>query len=201
MGAALTYARRYGLFTLVGIAGEDDVDAPDTGVPQKTAANDGDVLVTAAPAKPNGHAPTSASQQRIGSERTFKARHIGPTLSPSESIATRKTLINDLVGLVGVDELTAWALQKMTVKNALVADDARAVEAEFQVRLADVAGSDEGRQRRHLQVITKPLPWPRWSANMRDRIESVGGTLDIRSKPGKGTSVIGRVGRPGPPAD
>ena len=29
MGAALSYARRYGLFTLVGIAGEDDLDAPD----------------------------------------------------------------------------------------------------------------------------------------------------------------------------
>src|SRR3981081_1862913 len=29
MGAALTYARRYSLFTLVGIAGEDDLDAPD----------------------------------------------------------------------------------------------------------------------------------------------------------------------------
>src|SRR6478609_4416012 len=29
MGAALTYARRYGLFTLVGLAGEDDLDAPD----------------------------------------------------------------------------------------------------------------------------------------------------------------------------
>jgi hypothetical protein len=29
MGAALTYARRYAPFTLVGIAGEDDVDAPD----------------------------------------------------------------------------------------------------------------------------------------------------------------------------
>ena len=29
MGAALTYARRYALFTLVGIAGEDDLDAPD----------------------------------------------------------------------------------------------------------------------------------------------------------------------------
>src|SRR5690349_12391137 len=29
MGAALTYARRYGLFTLLGIAGEDDLDAPD----------------------------------------------------------------------------------------------------------------------------------------------------------------------------
>src|SRR4051812_20549766 len=32
MGAALTYARRYGLFTLVGIAGEDDLDAPDLNV-------------------------------------------------------------------------------------------------------------------------------------------------------------------------
>ena len=29
IGAALTYARRYALFTLVGIAGEDDLDAPD----------------------------------------------------------------------------------------------------------------------------------------------------------------------------
>jgi ERF superfamily len=29
MGAALTYARRYALFAMVGIAGEDDLDAPD----------------------------------------------------------------------------------------------------------------------------------------------------------------------------
>jgi tagatose-1,6-bisphosphate aldolase non-catalytic subunit AgaZ/GatZ len=29
MGAALTFARRYALFTLVGIAGEDNLDAPD----------------------------------------------------------------------------------------------------------------------------------------------------------------------------
>src|SRR5262252_374555 len=33
MGAALTYARRYALFTLVGIAGEDDLDAPDSCAP------------------------------------------------------------------------------------------------------------------------------------------------------------------------
>ena len=33
MGAALTYARRYALFTLVGIAGEDDLDAPDLVTP------------------------------------------------------------------------------------------------------------------------------------------------------------------------
>src|SRR6202163_1911758 len=30
MGAALTYARRYALFTMVGIAGEDDLDAPES---------------------------------------------------------------------------------------------------------------------------------------------------------------------------
>ena len=37
MGAALTYARRYALFTLVGIAGEDDIDAPDLNAPTAAA--------------------------------------------------------------------------------------------------------------------------------------------------------------------
>src|SRR5437016_7639612 len=42
MGAALTYARRYALFTLVGIAGEDDLDAPDLcTAPPNTAARTG----------------------------------------------------------------------------------------------------------------------------------------------------------------
>src|SRR5215467_7027918 len=36
MGAALTYARRYALFTLVGIAGEDDLDAADLNVDDKS---------------------------------------------------------------------------------------------------------------------------------------------------------------------
>jgi hypothetical protein len=34
-GAVLTYAHRYTLFTLVGIAGEDDLDAPDLATPMK----------------------------------------------------------------------------------------------------------------------------------------------------------------------
>src|SRR4029077_18648934 len=38
MGAALTYARRYALFTLVGIAGEDDLDGPDLCTPPSTSA-------------------------------------------------------------------------------------------------------------------------------------------------------------------
>src|SRR5262249_38955353 len=45
MGAALTYARRYALFTLVGITGEDDLDAPDlvNPDPQISAAGSGHV--------------------------------------------------------------------------------------------------------------------------------------------------------------
>ena len=46
MGAALTYARRYALFTLVGIAGEDDLDAPDF--------QDGRTIITAIPASGRG---------------------------------------------------------------------------------------------------------------------------------------------------
>ncbi len=38
MGAALTYARRYALFALVGIAGEDDLDAPDLSSPTSQAS-------------------------------------------------------------------------------------------------------------------------------------------------------------------
>ena len=45
MGAALTYARRYALFTLVGIAGEDDLDAPDLTTPTNR---------TPGPEKPKG---------------------------------------------------------------------------------------------------------------------------------------------------
>jgi ERF superfamily len=42
MGAALTYARRYALFTLVGIAGEEDLDAPDlAGAPGGRSRNAG----------------------------------------------------------------------------------------------------------------------------------------------------------------
>src|SRR5215471_12457463 len=46
MGAALTYARRYALFTLVGIAGEDDLDAPDTNPAQGVQRN-GDTVPVA----------------------------------------------------------------------------------------------------------------------------------------------------------
>src|ERR1022692_2099331 len=49
MGAALTYARRYALFTLVGIAGEDDLDAPDLGASPEAGADQ--------PSEPDGQKP------------------------------------------------------------------------------------------------------------------------------------------------
>src|SRR5215475_7505902 len=57
MGAALTYARRYALFTLVGIAGEDDLDAPD--LPVTTAY--GGSAGPSHPEKMNGHAAPAAT--------------------------------------------------------------------------------------------------------------------------------------------
>jgi hypothetical protein len=46
MGAALTYARRYSLFTLVGIAGEDDLDAaPELADVERDGSNRADAQV------------------------------------------------------------------------------------------------------------------------------------------------------------
>ena len=64
MGAALTYARRYALFTLVGIAGEDDLDAPDLGAPNEH--DFGRPTESNGPSEPRGHA---ASGQANGSRR------------------------------------------------------------------------------------------------------------------------------------
>ena len=65
MGAALTYARRYALFTLVGIAGEDDLDAPDLSV---TPIDPGS-LSRKPPEKTNGHAG-DARQGRMAAQAT-----------------------------------------------------------------------------------------------------------------------------------
>ena len=84
MGAALTYARRYALFTLVGIAGEDDLDAPDLITPTNTAAgkepgekangngplNGGHPGITA----PSNHSPRC---QAPDTQRNARARSLG----------------------------------------------------------------------------------------------------------------------------
>src|SRR6516164_7166410 len=67
MGAALTYARRYALFTLVGIAGEDDLDAPDLNVIPKYSSGSPQ---TGRPIPPNGRATAAEGAARNGGRFT-----------------------------------------------------------------------------------------------------------------------------------
>src|SRR5450631_1913927 len=90
MGAALTYARRYALFTLVGIAGEDDLDAPDLGA----VPNGGpDQPSRANGQKPNGHALANDGTSAAGTRRRAPpARPAKPVLAPDQSAAMRDRL-------------------------------------------------------------------------------------------------------------
>ena len=142
MGAALTYARRYALFTLVGIAGEDDLDAPDTGPAQGADSND-KIVRAATRLDANGGAPAPAPKPGNGSYgKPLLRRPTAPVLAPAESAAMRERLSGVLAGLTSAEQLTDWALRHLPIKNTLTADDARMVEEAFQARLAELARSD-----------------------------------------------------------
>jgi hypothetical protein len=81
MGAALTYARRYCLFTMVGLAGEDDLDAPDlqTAKPLAAVANGPDAGTTVAAnpeAAPQGASCSSSSEDGAGNDGTSPAQGV-----------------------------------------------------------------------------------------------------------------------------
>src|SRR5215203_2552741 len=85
MGAALTYARRYALFTLVGIAGEDDLDAPDTGLAHESRAAANKSVST----QSSGHGGTAtpAPANGSGSYRKPLPRPGVPMLDAAASMA------------------------------------------------------------------------------------------------------------------
>ena len=164
MGAALTYARRYALFTLVGIAGEDDLDAPDLNakvgpVSKRTEAAESEVALSDAGALEERRARTNAdwdaesksrSKYEDGRERRIwrgrKETNSRPSrvmLDAEESSAQRDRLIADLVRLQSSDEAADWVHKNLPVKNELSAVDAEFVEASFRERLAaiEVRGS------------------------------------------------------------
>ncbi|MEY9127609.1 ERF family protein [Bradyrhizobium yuanmingense] len=114
MGAALTYARRYALFALVGIAGEDDLDAPDA---------------AAGPPAP----PTLKASPGKG------ALNRAPVLRPGESAALREQLLRQLEALPASTDLLGWAMTSLPLKNSLQEPDARRVEAAYQAKLEDAA--------------------------------------------------------------
>jgi hypothetical protein len=140
MGTALTYARRYALFTLVGIAGEDDLDCPD--------------------AQPSASAPPDSSGQGVENhaERTsgLPARRPGngqaalgrqprprpAVLAPEQSEALRIRLLTEVARLTSADEASAWAQAALRDKNSLNAGDSKAVEEAFEQKLKELAQAE-----------------------------------------------------------
>jgi hypothetical protein len=142
MGAALTYARRYALFTLVGIAGEDDLDAPDLIAP--TVPDSGPDKIAG---MNGGQRPRTASIRRDGKARTVT---IKPVLDPDGSAALRDQLLTDVDRLISADAAATWAHRIMATKNSLVAADARRVEDAFATKMATLGSGDA-------EVINAPL--------------------------------------------
>jgi hypothetical protein len=131
LGAALTYARRYALFTLVGIAGEDDLDAPDLVPANGTPASQD---VSASPdngAAPRGYLQTP--QRRARSERSRP-----PTLSAEASAELRRRLASEIEQLNNAEVLATWAHRALPLKNQLSTADAAALEAAFTARLSQL---------------------------------------------------------------
>jgi hypothetical protein len=127
MGAALTYARRYALFTLVGIAGEDDLDAPDL----------------CSPAVENGQKPRGETvgvklpPRSDGNARSRKLlRRSLPPLSLIETGALRDRLLGEISGLSSHDRATEWARKALPSKNQLSAEDAKLIEDAFANKLS-----------------------------------------------------------------
>ncbi|MBC7578485.1 MAG: ERF family protein [Tardiphaga sp.] len=122
MGAALTYARRYALFALVGIAGEDDLDAPD--------------ILTAPPLVEPSTQPVPP--KKAGKVITPRP----PLLNQAESGELCNQLLTEIDALKDGEQLALWAHRRLPAKNTLIEADARLVEAAYHALLADSLQGD-----------------------------------------------------------
>jgi hypothetical protein len=120
-GAALTYARRYALFTLVGIAGEDDLDAPE-------------LIQVAEQPGPEQPLPAKANAGRVPSPRR-------PVLSSDESAGLRDRLVQEIAAIATDEALALWAYRSLPLKNTLTPVDAQAIEAAYLAKLSCDPGS------------------------------------------------------------
>jgi hypothetical protein len=130
MGAALTYARRYGLFTLVGIAGEDDLDAPDLVEPPLLAETPADPALNLKASRPRSNGSV------------HRPRQSKPVLAAQPSSALRDQLLAEIAGLNHNGDLALWAHRRLPAKNTLTAEDACAVEEEYWKQLG-ISSADE----------------------------------------------------------
>lgn len=117
MGAALTYARRYSLFALVGIAGEDDadLDAP-------TASDNAVLPVSSVP-----------SRTKISGIDLPKQN-----LTSENSDRLREQLLDQIRGWASQEVSNNEAIGVLRAKNTLPPADAKAIEAAFETRMREL---------------------------------------------------------------
>jgi hypothetical protein len=127
MGAALTYARRYALFTLVGIAGEDDLDAPDLPSQPETAS-------------PLPEPPLSPPIR--GKYGKLQPKEI-EILKPDASAKRRDELIGEISSIVSFDAAAQWAKRVIATKNTLTSGHAREIEAALEAKTKQLGNGVE----------------------------------------------------------
>src|SRR5262249_8353703 len=119
----------YALLTLVGIAGEDDLDAPDlcAGPPTTTARTE---------------LPFPPRSDGNGRTRTAARAASAPVLSFDESAALRDRLLGEIGDVHSQESATNWAQGALAAKNRLSAEDAKLLEEAFEKRLAELLPSE-----------------------------------------------------------
>jgi ERF superfamily len=128
MGAALTYARRYALFTLVGIAGEDDLDAPDLAGCSPGAGPEID------PRQHRSRLPSRES--RNGRLRNTTRAKTTEVLDESQSATLRDKLLAEVASLTSAEFAVTWATRALGARNTLIAGDAKLLEEAFEEKLS-----------------------------------------------------------------
>jgi hypothetical protein len=157
MGAALTYARRYALFTLVGIAGEDDLDAPDLAAVPKADAGE--------PSGPDGRASNGhahAAEVLNVRRRAPPARPARVIMPADRSALERDRLLAELNALQSTNDAADWAHRSLPVKNTLSGADAQLVEAAFRDKLAAFGDQQPGEL---LEADQNPVEAPQGRPN------------------------------------
>src|SRR5262249_8458580 len=137
MGALLTYARRYALFTLVGIAGEDDLDAPD--------------LCEVPPSSPTSPLPSRTLVNGRGREAT--KGEPSAILGGEQSAALRDRLLAEIGEIASAERAVSWAKEAQPRKNKLAAPDAKFVEDTFERRLSELASAGTSPSKKDVQAI------------------------------------------------
>ena len=145
MGAALTYARRYALFTLVGIAGEDDLDAPDLAItPVQNATPDQsnpDLAMSRQQLTAAGNGPW-----RVPRKRAARGRPPAPTADPEAAQALAQRLLTELQSLASVEEIDQWAHQVWREASTLTAQGAQQLGEALEDRLTNLQASEQSSQ-------------------------------------------------------